>query len=140
MLAHRIDDEADLIAKCLKILDMYVKWGARILFLVPVAVFGAWILDESSENALVTPALVVFALIMMTHLTATVVITIIFLRPIMRVLGEGRGVAQHSEGFKHMQVTKRMTLVIIITVVLVATYIYTCMHVGERKPKPSRTF
>jgi hypothetical protein len=40
--------------------------------------------------------------------TFSVIITAIFLLPILKVLGEGKGVAQHSAGYKKMQQTKWM--------------------------------
>ena len=48
-------------------------------------------------------------LVVVMDTTFSVIITAIFLLPILKVLGEGKGVAQHSAGYKKMQQTKWMT-------------------------------
>ena len=63
-------------------------------------------------------------LVIVMDTTFSAMITTIFLLPILKVLGEGKGAAQHSAGYKKMQQTKWMTMFGASFSVLSSTLLY----------------
>ena len=96
----------DASSSVLKKLLRSFTWEARILYFVALGV-PAYMIHQPAGLAIGGVA-VVFIVILDT--VFSVLITALFLRPIMEVLGEGIGVANASEGYKSLQKTKWLTL------------------------------
>jgi hypothetical protein len=84
----------------------FIKWEARTLYIVVVTLMVGQI-SATAELAFATVSCI---LIVVMDTTFSAMITTIFLLPILEVLGEGKGAAQHSAGYKKMQQTKWMTM------------------------------
>jgi hypothetical protein len=96
------------------------KWEARTLYIVVVILVA---FQVSATAGLVVSA-VSFILIVVMDTTFSAMITTIFLLPILEVLGEGKGAAEHSAGYKKMQQTKWMTMFGASVSVISSTLLY----------------
>jgi hypothetical protein len=102
---HRIDKVDGPSVRWLARLEGSFKWEARTLYIVAVGTAARPI----SAAATLIMSVVGCILVIATDTTFSAMITGMFLLPILEVLGEGKGVAQHSVGCKKMQQTKWMT-------------------------------
>ena len=104
---YRIDKVDDPSVRWLAMLEgSFIKWEARTLYTIAVAI----VVGRVSPAAWAIFTAVSFILIVVMDTTFSAMITTIFLLPILEVLGEGKGAAQHSAGYKKMQQTKWMTM------------------------------
>jgi hypothetical protein len=97
------------------------KWEARTLYIVAVTIVVGQISSATAELVFATASCI---LIVVMDTTFSAMITTIFLLPILKVLGEGKGAAQHSAGYKKMQQTKWMTMFGASLSVLSSTLLY----------------
>ena len=98
----------------------FIKWEARTLYIVVVTLMVGQI-SATAELAFATVSCI---LIVVMDTTFSAMITTIFLLPILEVLSEGKGAAQHSAGYKKMQQTKYMTMFGATLSVLSSTLLY----------------
>ena len=124
-----MDDDDD--SAWLKSLQRSFTWEVRSLGLVVLGVF-AFVLETDVENATDVDT-VGSKILEYTVLTCflmdsyfSVVVTAVFLKPVIGVLREGRGLqtAQKSLGYKRMKQTRNMTLFGSSLAVLSSTYLY----------------
>ena len=88
-------------------LNTSFKWELRTLWLGPLWV----ILYTVSRQAAVVHGVLIAVYMIATDGAFSIVVTMIFLRPISRVLREGgSNVARHSQGYRELQKTMYMTL------------------------------
>jgi hypothetical protein len=115
-----MDRRSDPSIPWLKKLENSFKWEARILYIVIVGV-PLTMIHPLAGLAL---AAVAFLFVIVMDAAFSILVTILFLRPISEVLKNGRGVAQQSQGYRHMQKTKWHTLIGSTLAVVSSTALY----------------
>ena len=99
-----MDDEKS--SQALTRLGRSLKWETRSLWLPPIGVAAAFI----DRTIMVVMLLVGALLLIMMDTVFSIVVTMVFLRPIVEVMQAGGRVACQSEGYRYMQKTKWHTL------------------------------
>ena len=115
------DDDNDPAVRWLNLLDIAFVWEVRLLFLV----LAIAIVDLVYEPAAVVVAIMLGASLLVLDSIVSVLVTIIFLRPIVKTMREASfSAAQESAGYRHMQRTKWMTLFGAVLTVSSSTLLY----------------
>ena len=118
---HSLDDAKDPAVRWLKLADLAFVWEVRLLFLVPVIV----LIKLVYEPAAYIIAIVYGASLLILDSVVSVLITIIFLRPIVTTMREARvSVVRESAGYRRMQRTKWMTLFGVVLTASSSTLLY----------------
>ena len=112
-------------------LNTSFKWELRTLWLGPLWV----ILYTVSRQAAVVHGVLIAVYMIATDGAFSIVVTMIFLRPISRVLREGgSNVARHSQGYRELQKTMYMTLFGSSLAVFSSTALYVNVIVNAVQP------
>jgi len=101
-----------------------LSWEIRVCFFLFVVAAPTWMLFEEAGLWIAGFGMVVVIVI---DAYMSVVITKLFVRPISKVLAEGSGVANDSEGYKSMLQSKWLTLVGSTLIVASSTVLYVRM-------------
>jgi hypothetical protein len=101
-----LNDDQDPSVKWLKSLEAAFVWEARALYVVVV---GVPLLFINNTAGLMLAALTVMAIVLMDT-SFSVLVTVIFLRPLFQVLSDGQRAIRRSRSHQNMQQTMRMTL------------------------------
>jgi len=115
-----LNDDRDSSAGLVKKLEASFVWEVRMLYLVAVGV----ILYFASPTAAFAVGALGALLVIATDTIFSILLTRIFLRPIIKVLGDMRGVRCRSAGHLAMQQTKWLTLVGSTLIVASSTGLY----------------
>ena len=115
------DDDNDPAVRWLKLLDVAFVWEVRLLFLVLAGVLFYLVY----KPAAFVLTIVLGASLLVLDSVVSVLVTMIFLRPIVKTMKEASSfVAQESAGYRHMQQTKWMTLFGAVLTVSSSTLLY----------------
>jgi hypothetical protein len=107
-----MEEEDASLEETLKRLEIYVVYESRTLYFVVLGVVVLFACncsqDSNSVGFKILEYTVLSCCLMDTYFS--VFVTAIFLRPLSKVLSDGRTVSQHSQGYKQLQKTKYNTL------------------------------
>ena len=122
LFPRSFEDDNDLAVPWLKILEFAFVWEVRMLYLVPIIVS---MLLASNVVGYAIAALSGCFLFFFDSVVS-VLVTILFLHPIVKTLGEATPtVLQECKGYRHMQRTKWMTVFGAVLSVSSSTLLYT---------------
>ena len=121
-LKFRLEGDNDINPSMVKTrrLEASIVHEARTLYIVAIGVLLFMVHPVAGQ----TVGVLGFLLVVVMDTYFSITITALFLRPITKVLNEGRGVAEGAQGYKSMQKTKWMTLCGSVLAVLSSTVMY----------------
>jgi len=128
-----MEDEGESAVETLETLERYFGLEGRTIYFVLLGVavhFVGYITDGNESDVNVTATafkILEYAILLIMALDTyfSIVITSIFLRPVLKVLREGKGqVAAQSKGYVQLQKTMYMTLFGSSMAVISSTYLY----------------